>query len=103
MENKEYYVELSFKNIGFSLGGMYYEVEPLSAKKMLEYCSDLMEINPELIKQIDLSGKTAVQELYSKIFYKPHAYNTPGKIFIVYATSEEEALGKALSYNNRID
>ena len=103
MENKEYYVELAFTNVGLGLGGIYYEVEPLSAKKMLEYCSDLMEINPELIKQIDLSGKTAVQELYSKIFYKPHAYNIPGKIFIVYATSEEEALGKALSYNNRIE
>lgn len=103
MENKEYYVELSFKNIGLGLGGIHYEVELLSAKKMLEYCSDLMEINPELIKQIDLSGKTAVQELYSKIFYKPYAYNIPGRIFIVYATSEEEALGKALSYNNRIE
>ena len=103
MENKEYYVELAFTKTIFNLGGIYYEVEPLSAKKMLEYCSDLMEINPELIKQIDLSGKTAVQELYSKIFYKEHAYNVPGKIFIVYATSEEEALGKALSYNNRIN
>ena len=103
MENKEYYVELAFTNVGLGLNGIYYEVEPLSAKKMLEYCSDLMEINPELIKQIDLSGKTAVQELYSKIFYKPYANNVPGKIFIVYATSEEEALGKALSYNNRIE
>lgn len=103
MENKEYYVELAFTKVGFGLGGLYYEVEPLSAKKMLEYCSDLMEISPELINGIDLSGKTAVQELYSKIFYKPHAYNTPGKIFIVYATNEEEALGKALSYNNRVD
>lgn len=103
MENKEYYVELAFTKINLGLGGIYYEVEPLSAKKMLEYCSDLMEINPKLIDEIDLSGKTAVQELYSKIFYKPHAYNTPGTIFIVYATSEEEALGKALSYNNRID
>ena len=102
MENKEYYVELAFTNVGFGLGGMYYEAQPLSAKKMLEYCSDLMEISPELINEIDLSGKTAVQELYSKIFYKPHAYNVPGKIFIVYATSEEEALGKALKYNNRI-
>ena len=102
MENKEYYVELSLATT-FHLGGLYYEVGPLSAKKMLEYCSDLMEINPKLIDEIDLSGKTAVQELYTKIFYKSHAYNTPGKIFIVYATSEEEALGKALSYNNRVD
>lgn len=98
MENKHYYVELAYKK-----DGLYYEVEPLTAKKMLEYCSDLVEIKPDLIEAIDLSGVIEVQYLYNKIFYKPHARNVPGEIYIVYAVSEEEALGKALSYDNRID
>lgn len=98
MKNKEYYVELAFRK-----DGLYYEVEPLSARKMREYCSDLAEINSQLIDRIDLSGETEVQYLYSKIFYKNHAYNVPGEIYIVYAVSEEEALGKTLNYNNRID
>lgn len=92
MENKEYYVEIAIRG-----DGLAYEVDLLTTKKLLEYCSDLAEINPALIDKIDLSGKTEIQWLYGKIFNKPHARNLPGSVFIVYAVSEEEALGKALS------
>ena len=98
MENKEYYVELAYAK-----KGTYYEVNPLTPKKMLEYCSDLAEINPELIDEIDLSGKTAVQWLYNKNLDNSYARNIPGSIYIAYATSEEEALYKVLNYDAKAD
>ena len=98
MENKHYYVELAYKK-----DGLYYEVEPLTAKKMLEYCSDLFEIDPKFVDKINLTDEIEVQWLYNKIFHKPYVNNVAGKIYIVYAVSEEEALGKALVYNTKLD
>ena len=90
MEKKWYYVELAYvKN------GLYYEVELLTFEKMQEYFIDLAEINPKMMGKINFN-EPEVQRIYCKVFQKPEAYNVIGNIYLAYAVSEEETLGKVI-------